>query len=75
MHVELQLTDFRLLGVPYNPVALTFPQIRDDLAKLTGNEKVTVPTLKTESGFVTDSWEIAKYVSIQHLFNHDGTLT
>ncbi len=42
---------------------LTFPNIRGRLAKETGNEQVTVPTMVTEDGFVTDSWEIAQWVS------------
>lgn len=57
-------TDSSILGVPYDTVPLTFPQIRDQLAAETGNDKVTVPTLKTAGGFVTDSWEVAKYVSM-----------
>jgi glutathione S-transferase len=44
-------------------VPLTFPNIRGRLAKETGNEQVTVPTMVTEDGFVTDSWEIAQWVS------------
>lgn len=52
-----------ILGVQPDIVNLTFPQIRDQLERETGNPKVTVPTLKTPEGFVTDSWEVAKYVS------------
>ena len=43
---------------------LTFLQVRNELAKETGNDKVTVPTLRTEGGeYITDSWKIAEYVS------------
>ena len=42
----------------------SFDLIRTDLAKETGNDKVTVPTIKVAEGeYITDSWAIAEYVS------------
>lgn len=61
---ESSLTQARILGVSYDFEELTFAQIRGQLADDTGNDAVTVPTLKGE-GYVTDSWEIAKFVSVK----------
>lgn len=55
--------DLSTLGVPYELRGKTFAQIRGEFEKETGNPKVSVPTLKTEDGWITDSWKIAEYVS------------
>lgn len=55
--------DLSTLGVPYELKGKTFAQIRGEFEKETGNPKVSVPTLKTEDGWITDSWTIAEYVS------------
>lgn len=52
-----------ILDVPYDSNPLTFLEIRKDLAEMTGDEKVTVPTLKTEDGYTIDSYKVAEYVS------------
>lgn len=53
-----------ILGVDYTPALRSFDLIRGDLAGECGNDKVTVPTLKTAQGdYVTDSWAIAEHVS------------
>ncbi|WWC90318.1 uncharacterized protein L201_005251 [Kwoniella dendrophila CBS 6074] len=44
----------------------TFPQIRGELAELTKNQSVTVPTIEVDGEFITDSWEIAEYLEEQH---------
>lgn len=55
----------RILDIsPSEEKLLTWPEIRGDLARETGNDKVTVPTLKLSSReYLTDSWVIAEYVS------------
>jgi len=53
--------------VPYETVPYTFSQIRGELAKATGNEDVTVPTLQVGETYVTDSVNVAEYVSISAL--------
>ncbi len=43
----------------------TFHTISHELRKQTGNENVTVPTLRIgEKEYVTDSWKIAEYVGL-----------
>ena len=54
---------FRILGVPYERVGHTFIGIRSDLEKLTGDPKVTVPTIHVDGKYITGSSEIADYVS------------
>jgi glutathione S-transferase len=51
------------LGVPYKLVGRTYSEIRGSFETETGNAKVTVPTIETPEGFVTDSWKIAEWVS------------
>jgi hypothetical protein len=49
--------------VDYIPALRSFELIRGDLAEECGNDKVTVPTLKTPQGeYITDSWAIAEHV-------------
>ena len=50
------------LGVKATGVKWTFPEIRGQLSKESGNDKVTVPTIKSGDEYITDSWEIALYV-------------
>lgn len=66
--------DLSTLGVPYELKGKTFAQIRGEFEKETGNPKVSVPTLQTEDGWITDSWTIAEYVSAACDFA-DGSLT
>ncbi|BEI93462.1 uncharacterized protein CcaverHIS019_0510900 [Cutaneotrichosporon cavernicola] len=64
--VHITMSDMAILGLHYNVVPLTFPIIRGRLAQETGNDQVTVPTLITEDGFVTDSWAIAQWLEKHH---------
>jgi hypothetical protein len=55
------------LGVKYTSKNLTFPEIRADLAKLTSNEEITVPTLDIgkqadSNQYLSESFKIAEYV-------------
>lgn len=53
-----------ILGVPYESVPMTFPEVRGNLATDSGNNEVTCPTIKLpNNGYITDSWVIAKWVS------------
>ena len=59
-----------ILGAEYTPALRSFELIRGDLAEECGNDKVTVPTLKTAQGeYITDSWAIAEHVSA--MCSHD----
>ncbi|GMK59708.1 hypothetical protein CspeluHIS016_0803140 [Cutaneotrichosporon spelunceum] len=64
--VHITMSDMAILGLHYNVVPLTFPVIRTRLAAETGNDKVTVPTLVTDEGYVTDSWAIAQWLEAHH---------
>ena len=66
--------DLSTLGVPYELRGKTFAQIRGQFEKETGNPKVSVPTIETEDGWVTDSWTIAEYVG-HHGDYADGSST
>lgn len=57
-------TNPRILGIPYDSKKLTFIGIRNDLAKLTNDQDVTVPTLEVKQGeYITNSFDIAEWVS------------
>jgi glutathione S-transferase len=57
--------DHSILGLKATSAKRSFHLIRTDLAKETGNDKVTVPTIKVGDGeYITDSWAIAEYVSL-----------
>ncbi|KAI8144922.1 glutathione S-transferase [Fennellomyces sp. T-0311] len=53
-------------GIPYETVWLKFPQVREEVPKITGNSKaVTVPVIVDKlhgNKAVHESWEIAKYL-------------
>jgi hypothetical protein len=51
-----------VLGLEYKQKGLTFVQIREDLAREYGNEKISVPTVVAGEEVVTDSWSIAEWV-------------
>lgn len=52
----------------YNIEAFNFIQISQDLPKVTGIEKTTVPIIKTPEGeFIMDSEAIAQWVSASSL--------
>lgn len=53
----------RILGVKVDSEKRDFHLIRTQLAEETGNDKVTVPTLKVGDEYITDSWVIAEWVS------------
>ncbi|KAL1411565.1 hypothetical protein Q8F55_002528 [Vanrija albida] len=58
--------DLGTLGVPYKLEGRIYDDIRGSFETETGNPKVTVPTLKTEDGYVTDSWAIAEWAEAKY---------
>ncbi|CAK9780050.1 hypothetical protein CC85DRAFT_283631 [Cutaneotrichosporon oleaginosum] len=62
MHVNKTKSDLAILGIPYTETKLTFAEIRGDLARASGNDKVTVPTLRAGDEYVTDSFKIAEWL-------------
>ncbi|ORX35575.1 hypothetical protein BD324DRAFT_630719 [Kockovaella imperatae] len=58
--------DLALLGIEHERKPITFSQIRSELVKSTGNDKVTVPTIHDDGSYVTDSWAIAERIDRDH---------
>ncbi|KAL1405894.1 hypothetical protein Q8F55_007574 [Vanrija albida] len=67
MFVNRTKSDLAILGIPYTRDPLTFATVRGDLARKTGLDDVTVPTLEHAPGeYVTDSWAIAEWLDKTH---------
>ena len=57
----------RILGVDYEYKGQSFWEIHTSLAKKTGKPKITVPTVETGDEFITESWDIAQWVSLHYI--------
>ncbi|BEI90634.1 uncharacterized protein CcaverHIS019_0307040 [Cutaneotrichosporon cavernicola] len=62
MHVNKTKSDLAILGIAYTEEKLTFAQVRGELASDSGNDTVTVPTIKVGQEYVTDSFAIAEWL-------------
>ncbi|RXK36028.1 hypothetical protein M231_06742 [Tremella mesenterica] len=61
-YVMISKLALRFFDVPFTHVGYSFTEIRGKLAEISGDSKVSVPTLNTGEGWVTDSWKIADFL-------------